>query len=71
MPTISPEAFRRQAEKEAAPVATRDAIFKMLDEIRAEADRGRWMLRLTVVSVVLAAVATIAAVVSIVLYVAS
>jgi hypothetical protein len=71
VPMMSPEAMRWQADEEAAPVATRDAVFEMLDEIRAEADRGRWMLRLTVVSVVLAAVASIAAVVSIALYVAS
>jgi hypothetical protein len=67
---VSPEVFRWQAEKEGAPVATRNAVLALLDEIRAEADRDRWILRLAVVSVVVTTIATVATIINVALFVA-
>jgi hypothetical protein len=53
-PTIEPEVLRWQIEKDAAPVATRDAVLALIEEGRAQARWGRRMFWLTALSVAVA-----------------
>jgi hypothetical protein len=51
---------RWQAQKEGAPVATRDAVLTLVEESRAQARWGRRMFWLTVVNIALAAAFAVA-----------
>jgi hypothetical protein len=70
-PSVDASLYRWQAEKDAAPVATRRAVESLLSESRAGAARERRMLRLTVINVVVAVIATAAAIASLVFFVVS